>query len=169
MQNTPKAVSLSQWSTSWRWLRGSSIRGNLKMVLTMVLCIWKISVLRRSVLWGLCDVTLPFPDVVWKFQKPEEELLSSLLFDDVELVVVSQSTGHFLVRHIVSVLVISPETCQSVGVNYPKHQAVLIFPSDVFLVTVITQQLIHIVPQQSALWDAAIGFLQQAPWLLSTG
>lgn len=36
--------------------------------------------------------------------RPEEEFLSSLLFDDVELVVVPQSTGHFLIRHIVSVL-----------------------------------------------------------------
>lgn len=39
-----------------------------------------------------------------KGQRPEEEFLSSLLFDDVELVVVPQSTGHFLISHIVSVL-----------------------------------------------------------------
>lgn len=37
-------------------------------------------------------------------QRPEEEFLSSLLFDDVELVVVPQSTGHFLIGHVVSVL-----------------------------------------------------------------
>lgn len=49
-------------------------------------------------------------------------------------------------------LVVSPETCQSIGVNHPEHQAALVFPSDVFLVTVVTQQLIHVVPQQSALW-----------------
>lgn len=35
---------------------------------------------------------------------PEEEFLSSLLFDDVQLVVVPESTGHLLIRHIVSVL-----------------------------------------------------------------
>ena len=39
-----------------------------------------------------------------KGQRPEEEFLSTLLFDDVELVVVPQSTGHFLIGHIVSVL-----------------------------------------------------------------
>lgn len=39
-----------------------------------------------------------------KGQTPEEKFLSSLLFDDVELVVVPQSPGHFLIGHIVSVL-----------------------------------------------------------------
>lgn len=39
-----------------------------------------------------------------KRQRPEEEFLSSLLFDDVELVVVPQSTGHFLICHIITVL-----------------------------------------------------------------
>lgn len=37
-------------------------------------------------------------------QTPEEELLSSFLFDDVQLVVVPQRTGHFLIGHVVSVL-----------------------------------------------------------------
>lgn len=136
-----------------------------------------------------------------KGRRPEKEFLSSLLFDDVELVVVPQGPGHFLIGHVVSVLskeitqhncvlqhllwlhvpffavflfsppfpvfifpvnggtqapgahlVVSPETCQSVGVNHPEHQAVPVFPSDVFLVTVIAQKLIHIVPQQSTLW-----------------
>lgn len=50
-------------------------------------------------------------------------------------------------------LVVSPETCQSIGVDHPKHQAVLVLPSDVILVTVVAQQLIHIVPQQSALYS----------------
>lgn len=36
-------------------------------------------------------------------------------------------------------LVVSPETCQSVRVNHPEHQAALVFPSDVFLVAVVTQ------------------------------
>lgn len=173
----------------------------------------KVSVLRRSVFWGLAAVGQRFLDVLWEFEKPksgereegmsinvnvgfgekregerqrgktkrpEEEFLSSLLLDDVQLVVVPQSTGHFLIRHIVPVLgkkkkettrhwgrffshkmkqtdlgaylVVSPETCQSIGVNHPEHQAALVFPSDVFLVTVVTQQLIHVVPQQSALW-----------------
>lgn len=121
-----------------------------------------------------------------KGQKPEEEFLTALLFDDVELVVVPQSTGHFLVCHIVSVLrkrdhtpsgtcmspyiniwvtdeshrttvcthlVVSPETCQSIGVDHPENQAVLVFPSYILLVAVVTQQLIHIVPQQSTLWQ----------------
>lgn len=95
--------------------------------------------------------------------------MSSLLFDDVQLVVVPQSTGHFLVGHIASVLMVSPETGQTIGVNDSEHQAVLVFPSNVFLVTVITQQLIYIVPQQSALWDASVGFMQWTPWLLSAG
>lgn len=50
-------------------------------------------------------------------------------------------------------LVVSPQTCQSVRINHPEHQTVLILPSDVFLVAFITQQLIHIVPQQPALWQ----------------
>lgn len=37
-------------------------------------------------------------------ERPEEQFLSSLLFDDVEFVVVSQSTGHLFIGHIVSVL-----------------------------------------------------------------
>lgn len=37
-------------------------------------------------------------------QKPEEQFLSSLLFDDVEFVVVPQCTGHFLIGHVFSVL-----------------------------------------------------------------
>lgn len=37
-------------------------------------------------------------------QRPEEEFLSSLLFNDVEFVVVSQSPRHFLIGHIISVL-----------------------------------------------------------------
>lgn len=49
-------------------------------------------------------------------------------------------------------LVVPPETCQSIGVDDPEHKTVLVFPSDVFLITIVTQQLIHIVPQQSALW-----------------
>lgn len=36
--------------------------------------------------------------------RPEEEFLASFFFDDVQLVVVPQSTGHLLIRHIVSVL-----------------------------------------------------------------
>lgn len=40
----------------------------------------------------------------WRNDRPEEEFLSSLLLDDVELVVVPQSTGHFLIGHVVSVL-----------------------------------------------------------------
>lgn len=131
--------------------------------------VWKVLILRWSVFWGVDRVSQRFPDVLWEFQKSEEEFLSSLLFDDVQLVVVPQSAGHFLIRHIVSVLVVSPETCQSVGVNHPEHQAVLVFPSDVFLVTVVTQQLIHIIPQESALWDAAVGFVQWAPQFLSAG
>lgn len=35
---------------------------------------------------------------------PEEQLLSSLLLDDVQLVVVAQSTGHFLIGHVVPIL-----------------------------------------------------------------
>lgn len=37
-------------------------------------------------------------------ERPEEEFLSSLFFDDVELVIVPQSTGHLLIGHIVPVL-----------------------------------------------------------------
>lgn len=37
-------------------------------------------------------------------QRPEEELLSSFLFDHVQFVVVSQRTGHFLIRHVISIL-----------------------------------------------------------------
>lgn len=129
-----------------------------------------------------------------KGQRPEEKFLSSFLFDDVQLVVVPQSSGHFLIGHIASVLlkeiahfniyspfmvhvllfclfiyvfvfsvkwaaqtlgahlVVSPETCQSIGVNDPEYKAVLVFPSNVFLITIIPQQLIHIIPQQSAVW-----------------
>lgn len=36
--------------------------------------------------------------------RPEKEFLSSFFFDDVQLVVVPQSAGHLLIRHIVSVL-----------------------------------------------------------------
>lgn len=36
--------------------------------------------------------------------RPEEEFLSSFFFDDVQLVVVPQRTGHLLIRHIVSML-----------------------------------------------------------------
>lgn len=160
---------LSAWRTSWRRLWRSTIRGNLKMVITELMCrtaVCKVLVLRRSVFWGLLRLSLLFPDVLWGFQEPEEEFLSTLLFDDVELVVVPQSTGHFLIGHIVSVLVVSPETSQPIGINHPEHQAVLVLPSDVFLVTVITQQLIHVVPQQSALWDAAVSFVQWAPRFL---
>lgn len=152
----------------WR----STIRGNLKMILTELVCrsaIRKVPILRWSVSRGLGRISLWFFDVLWEFEKPEKKLLSSLLSDDVELVVVSQSPGHLLVGHVISVLVVSPETCQSVRVDHPEHQVALVLPSDVFLIAVITQQLIHIVPQQSALWNAAIGFVQQAPWLLSTG
>lgn len=152
----------------WR----STIRGNLKMILTELVCrstIRKVPILRWSVSRGLGRISLWFFDVLWEFEKPEKKLLSSLLSDDVELVVVSQSPGHLLVGHVISVLVVSPETCQSVRVDHPEHQVVLVLPSDVFLIAVVTQQLIHIVPQQSALWNAAIGFVQQAPWLLSTG
>lgn len=123
--------------------------------------------------------------------RPEEESLSSFFFDDVQLVVVPQSTGHLLIRHIVSVLsydikcltpdtgsfflcssprvlvyvceasftnrathlVVSPETCQPIWIHHSEHMVLLVFPSDVFLVTFITQQLVHIVPQQSALWS----------------
>lgn len=73
-----------------------------------------------------------FPDVMWELQKPkkrqyrvnnnkcvcccgqnrkmtkekrpEEEFLSPFFLDDVQLVVVPQCTGHFLIGHIVSVL-----------------------------------------------------------------
>lgn len=152
----------------WR----GTIRRNLKMVLAVLMCrtaIWKVPVLRWNVFWVLGRVSLRLLGILWEFQKPEKEFLSSLLFDDVELVVVPQSPGHFLIGHIVTVLVVSPETRQSVGVDHSEHQVVLVLPSDVFLVTIVTQQLIHIVPQQSALWDTAVGFVQCAPWLLSTG
>lgn len=36
-------------------------------------------------------------------------------------------------------LVVSPETCKPIRVNHPEHKAVLVFPSDVILVTVIAQ------------------------------
>lgn len=118
--------------------------------------------------------------------RPEEELLASFFFDDVQLVVVPQSTGHLLIRHIVSVLsydikcltpdtgsffscvlyvceasftnrathlVVSPETCQTIWIHHSEHMVLLVLPTDVFLVTFITQQLVHIVPQQSALWS----------------
>lgn len=39
-----------------------------------------------------------------KRQRPEQEFLSSFFSNDVQLVVVPQSTGHFLICHIVSVL-----------------------------------------------------------------
>lgn len=39
-----------------------------------------------------------------KEQRPEEEFLSPFFLDDVQLVVVPQRTGHFLIGHIVSVL-----------------------------------------------------------------
>lgn len=110
------------------------------MVLAELMCrtaVRKVSVLRRSVFWGLAAVGQRFLDVLWEFEKPksgereegmsinvnvgfgekregerqrgktkrpEEEFLSSLLLDDVQLVVVPQSTGHFLIRHIVPVL-----------------------------------------------------------------
>lgn len=148
------------------------IRGNLKKVFTELMCrtaVWDVPALRRNVFRGLGRVSLRLFASLWEFQKPEEEFLSSLLFDDVELVVVPQSPGHFLIGHIVTVLVVSPETRQSVGVHHPEHQGVLVLPSDVFLVTIVTQQLIHVVPQQSAIWDTAVGFVQGAPWLPSTG
>lgn len=117
--------------------------------------------------------------------RPEEELLSSFFFNDVQLVVVPQSTGHLLIRHIVSVLsydiiqevllpssprvlvcrcevsfshhathlVVSPEMSQSIWIHHSEHKVVLVFPSDVFLVTIITQQLVDVVPQQSAIWS----------------
>lgn len=125
--------------------------------------------------------------------RPEEEFLSPFFFDDVQLVVVPQSTGHLLIRHIVSVLlydikcltpdtgsfffflcsspwvlvyvceasftnraahlVVSPETCQPIWIHHSEHMVLPVFPSDVFLVTFITQQLVHVVPQQSALWS----------------
>lgn len=50
-------------------------------------------------------------------------------------------------------LVVPPETCQPIWINHPEHQTILVFPSNVFLVTLVAQQLIHIVPQQSALWQ----------------
>lgn len=50
-------------------------------------------------------------------------------------------------------LVVSPEMRQSIWIHHSEHKVVLVFPSDVFLVTIITQQLVHIVPQQSALWS----------------
>lgn len=110
------------------------------MVLTELMCrtaVRKVSLLRRSVFWGLAAVGQRFLDVLWEFEKPksgdreegmsinvnvgfgentegerqranskkpEEEFLSSLLLDDVQLVVVPQSTGHFLICHIVPVL-----------------------------------------------------------------
>lgn len=40
----------------------------------------------------------------WEEQRPEEELLPSFLFDDVQLVVVSECTGHFLICHVISIL-----------------------------------------------------------------
>lgn len=49
-------------------------------------------------------------------QTPEEELLSSFLFDDVQLVVVPQRTGHFLIGHVVSVL-LSKITQHEVNMN----------------------------------------------------
>lgn len=44
--------------------------------------------------------------------RPEEELLSSFLFDDVQLVVVPQCTGHFLIRHVISVLLNNTMKCK---------------------------------------------------------
>lgn len=50
-------------------------------------------------------------------------------------------------------LVVSPEMRQSIWIHHSEHKVVLVFPSDVFSVTIITQQLVYIVPQQSALWS----------------
>lgn len=97
----------------WRMLWRNTIRGNLKMVLIELMCrtaVCKVLLLRWSVFRGLGSISLWFFDVLWEFQKPEEEFLSSLLFYDVELVVMSQSPGHFLIGHIVSVLMVAPET-----------------------------------------------------------
>lgn len=46
---------------------------------------------------------------------PEEELLSSFLLDDVQLVVVSQSAGHFFVRHVVSILLDKDQEVQTLS------------------------------------------------------
>ena len=43
-----------------------------------------------------------FPDALYML--PEEQFLSRLLLDDVELVVVPQCAGHLLIGHIGSVL-----------------------------------------------------------------
>lgn len=59
----------------WRRLWRSTIRGNLKMVLTELMCrtaVWEVLVLRWSVFRGLSGVSLRFPAVLWEFQKPEE-------------------------------------------------------------------------------------------------
>lgn len=43
------------------------------MVLTELVCqraVWKVPVRRWSVFWGLCRVSLWFPDVLWESQKP---------------------------------------------------------------------------------------------------
>lgn len=140
------------------------------MVLTEVMhrtALWKV--LRWSIFRGLSRVSQSFLVVLREFKKPEQEFLSSFFFDDVQLVVVPQSTGHLLIGHIVSVLVVSPKTCQSIGVDHPEHQAVLVLPADVFLVTIIAQKLVHVIPQQPALWKTAVGFVQRGPWLLSVG
>ncbi len=59
----------------WRRLWRSTVRGNLKMVLTELMCrtaVWKVPILRWRVFWRLGGVSLRFPVVLWEFQKPEE-------------------------------------------------------------------------------------------------
>lgn len=53
---------------------------------------------------NVCDEVKIQEEMSRKGFRPEEEFLSSFFFDDVQLVVVPQSTGHLLIRHIVSVL-----------------------------------------------------------------
>ena len=56
------------------------------------------------------------------------------LFQDVLTVVVSECTAQFLVSHVFPVFLSSPQACQAIVVNEPKHSFGLVFPHDVLVV-----------------------------------
>lgn len=55
-------------------------------------------------------------------------------------------------------LMVSPESGKPIWIHNSEDLGVLIFPSDVGLIPGVTEQLVHIIPQQPAVYDGAQPF-----------
>lgn len=61
----------------------------------------------------------------------------------------AQGSGHFLIGHVCSVLMVSPQSSQSVGIHYPEYFRFFVLPSDEVFVPAVRKQLIDVIPKQS--------------------